>query len=102
MIRSLDHPNLCKFIGITLDDVPPNVAIITEYCPKGSLNDVLQNEQIPLNWDFRLTFAKDIARGMAFLHSHSQTHGFLTSSNCVIDDRWVTKVTGEILHYICS
>ena len=33
----------------------PNVAIVTEYCPKGSLNDVLLNEEIPLNWGFRYT-----------------------------------------------
>ncbi|CAI8009783.1 Resact receptor [Geodia barretti] len=37
---------------------------------------------------------------MAFLHSHGITHGRLTSSNCVIDDRWVTKVTG-IYHNKC-
>lgn len=49
--RELDHPNLCKFIGGCVE--VPNVAIVTEYCPKGSLNDVLLNEEIPLNWGFR-------------------------------------------------
>ena len=92
----IDHPNLCKFVGATLTDAPPNIAIINEYCPKGSLNDVLQNEDIPLSWDFRFSFAKDIARGMTVLHSNSIVHGRLTSSNCVIDDRWTTKITGEI------
>lgn len=51
MPRELDHPNLCKFFGGCVE--VPNVAIITEYCPKGSLNDVLLNEEIPLNWGFR-------------------------------------------------
>lgn len=51
--RELDHPNLCKFIGGCVE--VPNVAIVTEYCPKGSLNDVLLNEEIPLNWGFRYT-----------------------------------------------
>lgn len=41
--RSLDHANLCKFIGATLRG-SGNATIITEYCPKGSLNDVLQND----------------------------------------------------------
>ncbi|RMB94695.1 hypothetical protein DUI87_28807 [Hirundo rustica rustica] len=50
-VRELDHPNLCKFIGGCIE--VPNVAIVTEYCPKGSLNDVLLNEDIPLNWGFR-------------------------------------------------
>ena len=39
----IDHPNLCKFIGAALNN-PDNMAIVTEYCSKGSLNDVLQNE----------------------------------------------------------
>ncbi|KFP28985.1 Atrial natriuretic peptide receptor 2, partial [Colius striatus] len=90
-VRELDHPNLCKFIGGCIE--VPNVAIVTEYCPKGSLSDVLLNEDIPLNWGFRFSFATDIAQGMAYLHHHKIYHGRLKSSNCVIDDRWVCKIT---------
>lgn len=49
--RDLIHTNVCKFVGGCI--VVPNVAICTEYCPKGALNDVLLNEDIPLNWSFR-------------------------------------------------
>ncbi|XP_044284060.1 atrial natriuretic peptide receptor 1-like [Varanus komodoensis] len=94
-VRELDHPNLCKFIGGCIE--VPNIAIITEYCPKGSLNDVLLNEDIPLNWGFRLSFATDIAHGMAYLHQHRIYHGRLKSSNCVIDDRWVCKISDYAL-----
>jgi atrial natriuretic peptide receptor A len=90
-MREIYHPNLCKFIGATVK--PPNIAIITEYGPKGSLNDVLQNDDIPLNWGFRFSFATDIARGLSHLHRHHLSHGRLKSSNCIIDDRWVVKVT---------
>ncbi|XP_047663440.1 atrial natriuretic peptide receptor 2 isoform X2 [Tachysurus fulvidraco] len=90
-VRELDHPNLCKFFGGCIE--VPNVAIVTEYCPKGSLNDVLLNEEIPLNWGFRFSFATDIARGMSYLHQLKFCHSKLTSSNCVIDDRWVCKIT---------
>ncbi|KAM7366688.1 hypothetical protein PAMP_016103 [Pampus punctatissimus] len=93
-VRELDHPNLCKFIGGCVE--VPNVAIVTEYCPKGSLNDVLLNEEIPLNWGFRFSFATDIARGMSYLHQHRICHGRLKSLNCVLDDRWVCKITGNI------
>ncbi|NXI72034.1 ANPRA protein, partial [Anseranas semipalmata] len=89
-VRELDHPNLCKFIGGCIE--VPNVAIVTEYCPKGSLSDVLLNEDIPLNWGFRFSFATDIAQGMAYLHHHKMYHGRLKSNNCVIDDRWVCKI----------
>ncbi|XP_043954352.1 atrial natriuretic peptide receptor 1-like isoform X2 [Gambusia affinis] len=90
-VRELDHPNLCKFIGGCVE--VPNVAIVTEYCPKGSLHDVLLNEEIPLNWGFRFSFATDIARGMSYLHQHKICHGRLKSLNCVLDDRWVCKIT---------
>ncbi|KAI1891988.1 hypothetical protein AGOR_G00149370 [Albula goreensis] len=90
-VRELDHPNLCKFIGGSIE--VPYVSIITEYCPKGSLADVLLNGDIPINWGFRLSFATDIARGMAYLHQHKMFHGRLHSRNCIIDDRWVCKIS---------
>ncbi|KAK2868870.1 hypothetical protein Q7C36_000741 [Tachysurus vachellii] len=90
-VRELDHPNLAKFIGGSIE--VPYICIITEYCPKGSLADVLLNEDIPINWGFRLSFATDIARGMAYLHQHKIFHGRLHSRNCVVDDRWVCKIS---------
>lgn len=43
----------------------------------------------------RLSFATDIARGMSYLHQHKLFHGRLHSRNCVIDDRWVCKISGS-------
>nr|XP_006821650.1 PREDICTED: atrial natriuretic peptide receptor 1-like [Saccoglossus kowalevskii] len=60
---------------------------------KGSLNDVLLNEDIPLNWGFRFSFCGDISRAMVYLHQHKLYHGRLKSNNCIIDDRWVVKVS---------
>ncbi|XP_035032928.2 atrial natriuretic peptide receptor 2-like [Hippoglossus stenolepis] len=90
-VRQLDHPNLCKFIGGSIE--VPYVCIITEHCPKGSMSDVLLNDDIPINWGFRLSFATDIARGMSYLHQHKVFHGRLHSRNCIIDDRWVCKIS---------
>ena len=90
--RFLDHPNVCKFIGASVET--PKIVILTEYCPKGSLNDVLQNSEIHLNWGFRFSFADDIARGMAYLHSKGIFHGRLKSTNCLINNRWVLKISG--------
>ena len=49
---------------------------------------------IPLNWGFRFSFATDIARGMGYLHQKKIYHNRLRSTNCVIDDRWVVKISG--------
>ncbi|KAL4236675.1 hypothetical protein ACF0H5_005059 [Mactra antiquata] len=90
-VRECEHINLCKFVGASI--VTPNVCILSEYCPKGSLSDVLLNDDVPLNWAFRFSFAADISRGMQLLHSHKIYHGRLKSNNCVVDDRWTVKIT---------
>lgn len=44
----------------------------------------------------RFSFATDIARGMAYIHSFKIYHGHLKSSNCVVDDRWTVKIAGGL------
>ncbi|XP_070196504.1 atrial natriuretic peptide receptor 1-like [Littorina saxatilis] len=95
-VRSLDHPNLCRFMGGCIE--PGSVCILFEYCPKGSLLDVLLNDGIPLNWGFRFSLLTDVARAMTYLHRHKIVHGNLKSNNCVVDDRWTCKVTDFGLH----
>ncbi|KAL4235759.1 hypothetical protein ACF0H5_004151 [Mactra antiquata] len=90
-VRECDNSNLCKFVGACLD--PSLMCIVNEYCAKGSLSDVLLNEEVPLNWAFRFSFEGDIARGMAYLHSRKIIHGRLKANNCVVDDRWTVKIS---------
>lgn len=51
---------MVRFLGACID--PPNMCIVTEYCQKGSLQDVLENEQIKLDWMFRYSLMQDILR----------------------------------------
>ncbi|XP_074659965.1 atrial natriuretic peptide receptor 1-like [Tubulanus polymorphus] len=65
-----------------------------EYCSKGSLQDILHNEAMLLDWDFKLSLIEDLVKGMCYLHSSSlKSHGRLHSSNCVIDSRFILKIT---------
>ncbi|NP_001161643.1 receptor guanylyl cyclase-like protein [Saccoglossus kowalevskii] len=67
---------------------------MTEYCPKGSLQDILENDSIKLDWMFRYSLAYDIVKGMHYIHSSViHSHGNLKSTNCVVDSRFVLKVT---------
>ncbi|CAL1275893.1 unnamed protein product [Larinioides sclopetarius] len=59
-IREAQHQNIANFIGACID--APNVAILTEYCPKGSLQDVLKNESLDLDWMFRYSLINDIVK----------------------------------------
>ncbi len=51
-------------------------------------------DEIKLDWSFRLSLLTDLVRGMKYLHSSPlRVHGSLSSRNCVVDARWVLKVT---------
>ncbi len=89
-VQYTDHINLNKFIGVSLD--PPKILLLMEYVPKGSLHDMISNEK--LTKDLQNSFLTDIARALQCLHIQMKVHhGHLTSHNCVIDSRWVCKVT---------
>ena len=46
--------------------------------------------------NFVIIDVQDICRGMIYLgNSPIKSHGRLKSSNCVIDNRWTLKITGE-------
>uniref|UniRef100_A0A3Q2E250 Guanylate cyclase n=1 Tax=Cyprinodon variegatus TaxID=28743 RepID=A0A3Q2E250_CYPVA len=91
-MRDVQFNHLTRFIGACID--APNICIITEYCPRGSLQDILENESINLDWMFRYSLINDIVKGMNYLHnSYFGCHGNLKSSNCVVDSRFVLKIT---------
>ncbi|MED6253188.1 Nitrogen permease regulator 2, partial [Ataeniobius toweri] len=91
-MRDVQFNHLTRFIGACID--PPNICIVTEYCPRGSLQDILENENINLDWMFRYSLINDIVKGMNYLHnSYFGCHGNLKSSNCVVDSRFVLKIT---------
>lgn len=74
--------------------------MVFEYCSRGSLQDVLIMDDIKLDWSFRLSLLTDLVRGMRYLHSSTlRVHGALTSRNCVVDARWVLKVTDYGLNH---
>uniref|UniRef100_A0A8C6SFR4 Guanylate cyclase n=1 Tax=Neogobius melanostomus TaxID=47308 RepID=A0A8C6SFR4_9GOBI len=88
-MRDVQFNHLTRFIGACID--PPNICIVTEYCPRG---DILENESINLDWMFRYSLINDIVKGMNYLHnSYFSCHGNLKSSNCVVDSRFVLKIT---------
>ncbi|KAH8385138.1 hypothetical protein KR200_009794 [Drosophila serrata] len=92
MAHGLRHENINPLIGWLSD--PNRTAMVFDYCSRGSLQDVLIMDEIKLDWSFRLSLLTDLVRGMRYLHtSPLRVHGALTSRNCVVDARWVLKIT---------
>ncbi|XP_072455993.1 LIM domain kinase 2 isoform X3 [Notamacropus eugenii] len=81
VMRSLDHPNVLKFIGVLYKDRKLN--LLTEYIEGGTLKDFLRSVD-PFPWQQKVSFAKGIASGMAYLHSMCIIHRDLNSHNCLI------------------
>lgn len=97
VIRDLRHDNINPFIGACMD--APTILVVTSYCGKGSLLDLLENDDIQLDDMIRASLVFDIIRGMIYLHdSEIKSHGKLKSSNCLVDNRWVVKITDFGLH----
>ncbi|XP_055549129.1 uncharacterized protein LOC129732346 [Wyeomyia smithii] len=92
MAHGLRHENINPLIGWLNE--PTRTALVYEHCSRGSLQDVLVMDEIKLDWSFRLSLLTDLVRGMRYLHgSPVRVHGSLSSRNCVVDARWVLKIT---------
>ncbi|KAG5874578.1 hypothetical protein JTB14_008433 [Gonioctena quinquepunctata] len=98
IMKDLSHDNLVKFYGASLDI--PN-CLLTEYCQRGSLDDILGNDQVKLDWSIRISLIMDLVRGMYYLHrSPIKSHGALKSSNCLVDSRFALKIADFGLSFL--
>eukprot|EP01130_Rhizamoeba_saxonica_P018466 TRINITY_DN9253_c0_g1_i1.p1 TRINITY_DN9253_c0_g1~~TRINITY_DN9253_c0_g1_i1.p1 ORF type:complete len:575 (-),score=81.44 TRINITY_DN9253_c0_g1_i1:39-1763(-) len=94
IMRSLAHPNIIRFYGITitkekLDDIERiYVNIISSLASDGTLEDFLLNNEDcgPQFWE-HITYrvAKDTAEGMVYLHNMKIAHLDLKPANLLVD-----------------
>lgn len=92
-VREARHSNVLAFVGACVEC--PNVSILSTYCAKGSLDNILANTNIKLDNTFKESILKDIAKGLAYLHgTNIGAHGRLSSDHCLIDSRWTVQVGG--------
>ncbi|XP_067936224.1 retinal guanylyl cyclase 1-like [Watersipora subatra] len=94
-LRSLVHENINMFWGVYSD--PYRQGFLFDFAKRGSLQEVLlqPDNSVVLDWAFKQALITDLVNGMRFLHRSSlRCHGNLQSTKCLIDHRWVLKVSG--------
>ncbi|KAM8742760.1 LIM domain kinase 1-like [Acanthopagrus schlegelii] len=82
VMRCLDHPNVLKFKGLFYKD--KRINFVSEYIQGGSLRETITKMEKDFPWSVRVGYAKDIAAGMAYLHSMNVIHRDLNSHNCLV------------------
>ncbi|KAL8474711.1 hypothetical protein ACS0TY_031234 [Phlomoides rotata] len=92
IMKRVRHPNVVLFMGAVTR--PPNLSIITEFLPRGSLYRLIHRANNQLDDRRRLRMALDAARGMNYLHNCTPVivHRDLKSPNLLVDKNWVVKV----------
>ncbi|KAL4229994.1 hypothetical protein ACF0H5_010382 [Mactra antiquata] len=86
-LRIFNHQNILPVLACC--NQPPNLVVISQFMPYGSLFNVLHGETgIVVDQNQALRFAIDIAKGMEFLHSMEPMipNLLLTSKHVMIDE----------------
>uniref|UniRef100_A0A3Q2E164 Guanylate cyclase n=1 Tax=Cyprinodon variegatus TaxID=28743 RepID=A0A3Q2E164_CYPVA len=100
----IDYYNLTKFYGTVKFEY--GLFGVFELCQRGSLRYILSDrisypDETFLDMEFKISVMYDIAKGMSYLHSSNiAVHGRLKSTNCVVDNRMVVKITDFGCHSI--
>ncbi|XP_068482388.1 serine/threonine-protein kinase STY46-like isoform X7 [Phaseolus vulgaris] len=90
ILSKIQHRNVVKFVGACTK--PPNLYLVTEYMPGGSMFDFLHKQKTALTLPSLLKVAIDVSEGMKYLHQNNIIHRDLKASNLLIDENGVVKV----------
>ena len=67
MLRSLDHPNVLKLLGVMYKDKKLN--LVTEFVDGGTLKDLLHDTSKHISNLKKVNMARDISSGMVSKHA---------------------------------
>ncbi|KAL8246267.1 hypothetical protein R6Q59_007489 [Mikania micrantha] len=94
MLSCYKHENLISLVGFCKES-EENI-IVYEYAKHGSLDMHLSDDK--LSWMQRLKISLGAARGFSYLHNdvgpqHRVLHRDIKSSNILLDENWVAKIS---------
>lgn len=96
-LSKVHHQSIVKFYGINFrSNEDPTIfrpIFLTEYAPKGSLRELLNNSNANWTPTQRYICLLGISNAMSFLYDQDYIHGDLKPENIVIDDQYRPKIT---------
>uniref|UniRef100_F1KWI0 Guanylate cyclase n=1 Tax=Ascaris suum TaxID=6253 RepID=F1KWI0_ASCSU len=99
LMCQMDHENLNKFIGLCTDG--PQYLSVWKFCSRGSLKDIIEKGLFTMDAFFIVSIILDICEGLIAIHrSPIGHHGHLTSSVCLVDERWLVKISNFGLSFL--
>lgn len=91
VLVSFNSPYIIRFKGACLAD---RLCMVMEFCPHGSLYDLLRSPDFVMTWDHFFTFAIETTAGLAVLHKAKPSilHRDMKTLNLLVDKDYHTKL----------
>ncbi|CAI8610316.1 unnamed protein product [Vicia faba] len=93
-IARTHHRNLVKLIGFCIEG--SKKLLVYEFVSKGSLANLLFEQETRITWKERMKLALDVARGLLYLHEECEVriiHCNINPRNILMDEAWTAKIS---------
>jgi len=89
-MTTIVHANIITFLGAVTQG--PELTLVTELAPKGSLLEVMHRSQDKTWKEFKFRMMHDVVQGVAYIHSHGFAHRDLKPGNVLVMDDYTCKI----------
>jgi len=87
IISSIQSSHIVRFFGACLS---PQIAMVMEYCARGSLQDLMQDESMVVGWNYLFNWSIQMCGAVHTLHTWTPSilHRDLKSGNLLVNEKY--------------